>query len=101
MNVIFFIMYNILVSVDQLINTLLLGHPDETISSRLGRTKGKERYIWVKWLRLLVDYMFFWDYKINPDTNTKLRHCELSVMPQETLHFRGYNRELWQWTKES
>ena len=30
---------NILYSVDQLVNTVLLGDPDETISSRLGKLK--------------------------------------------------------------
>jgi hypothetical protein len=32
---------NVLISIDQLGNTLLLGDPDETISSRLGRIKRK------------------------------------------------------------
>lgn len=28
---------NILIGVDQLLNTILFGHPDETISSRIGK----------------------------------------------------------------
>jgi len=32
---------NILISLDQLTNSILLGDPDETISSRLGRIKAK------------------------------------------------------------
>ena len=30
-------LFNILISVDQMINTLLAGNPDETISSRMGK----------------------------------------------------------------
>ena len=33
--------YNVVLSVDQLGNSLLLGDPDETISSRIGRIKRK------------------------------------------------------------
>lgn len=33
--------FNILISVDQLVNTILGGDPDETISSRLGKAKKK------------------------------------------------------------
>ena len=32
---------NVLLSVDQLLNSLLLGDPDETVSSRIGRIKVK------------------------------------------------------------
>ena len=32
---------NILISLDQLLNSILLGDPDETVSSRLGRIKLK------------------------------------------------------------
>ncbi len=34
-------LYNVVLSVDQLGNSLLLGDPDETISSRIGRIKRK------------------------------------------------------------
>ena len=44
------IIFNLFLAIDQLINTLLLGHPDETLSSRLGRTKNNERY--ASWSRL-------------------------------------------------
>lgn len=33
--------WNILISIDQLVNTILGGDPDETISSRLGKMKLK------------------------------------------------------------
>jgi hypothetical protein len=32
---------NVLISLDQLVNSVLLGDPDETISSRIGRIKVK------------------------------------------------------------
>lgn len=82
--------YNLFVSLDQLLNTILLGHPDETLSSRLGRTIDKEKYIFVRVLRKLVDLLFFWEKD----------HCKNSIMPTETIHFRGYDREIWKWTKE-
>jgi len=38
---------NILVSVDQLLNTLLFGNPDETISSRIGKYIRRRSPGWV------------------------------------------------------
>ena len=85
---------NYLIAIDQLANTLLLGHPDETISSRLGRSIGKERYFWVKWFRIFVDTLFFFD------RDGKMRHCEKSVMPLEQQNFRELtDYELWSWNK--
>lgn len=46
--------YNVLISIDQLVNTLAGGDPDETISSRVGKHyKGT-------WLAKLIDWMFSW-----------------------------------------
>jgi hypothetical protein len=54
---------NILISIDQLVNTLAGGDPDMTISARLGRNyKGT-------WLEKFVDWMFQWQG--NPNG-----HCE-------------------------
>lgn len=92
-------LYNILISIDQFINTFLLGHPDETLSSRLGRSIDKERYFWVKWLRLLVDLIFFFDYSYNDD-GVYLSHTQKSVMPLEQKNFRCFiDYEIWSWTK--
>ena len=49
---------SILVAVDQLVNALLAGWPDETLSSRAWR--------WEKdgvraWPRRLIDRLFFWE----------------------------------------
>jgi len=35
---------NILISLDQLLNTLFLGSPDETVSSRCGKRVGKCKF---------------------------------------------------------
>ena len=48
----------VLIAVDQLVNSLLAGFPDETLSSRAWR--------WEKdgvrsWPRRLIDHLFFWE----------------------------------------
>ncbi len=88
---------NTLLAIDQLANTLLLGHPDETISSRLGRTKVRgHRYFWVKLFRVFVDTMFFFDKGPNGE-----RHCENSIMPLEQENFRNFtDYEIWDWCKK-
>lgn len=92
-------MFNLFLAVDQLLNTILLGHPDETLSSRLGRTIGKERYFWVKWVRVAVDTLFFFDRDFKVD-GTILEHCEKSIMPLEQKNFRDMiDYEIWSWTK--
>ena len=90
---------NLFLAIDQLANTLLLGHPDETISSRLGRSKGKERYFWVRWFRIFVDKLFFFDYKIDKD-GKKIHHCEASILPLEQQTFRTLDYELWSWNRK-
>jgi len=97
------IIYNIFISFDQLLNTLLLGHPDETISSRLGRSIKKEKYFWVKPLRALVDTIFFFDTEagMSSEGGYTIRHCEKSVMPLEQQNFRELiDYEIWNWNKE-
>ena len=65
--------YKLLVAVDQLVNALLGGWPDETLSSRCWR--------WHKdgvrsWPCRLVDALFWWDSEQRGDRT--VRHCELS-----------------------
>ena len=50
--------FNILVSIDQLGNTICGGDPDETISSRLGKIKVKNGGVipWSKPLAKTIDY---------------------------------------------
>ena len=44
--------WNILISIDQLVNTIFGGDPDETISSRTGKLRHKR-----KWARWLTDFL--------------------------------------------
>ena len=46
----------VLISLDQLVNTIFLGYPDETISSRAFRED-------IKWLESLINALFFFDYQ--------------------------------------
>lgn len=41
--------FNIAVSLDQLLNTVTFGDPDETVSSRIGKIKRKNNGIIPKW----------------------------------------------------
>jgi len=92
--------FNLFLSIDQLLNAILFGHPDETLSSRLGRAQGKERYIWVKWLRVSVDTLFFFDREIEDGTGRIIKHCEKSIMPLEQQNFREMiDYEIWSWNK--
>lgn len=66
----------ILVALDQLINTIFFGDPDETISSRAFR-KSKKNCIW-QVVRLFIDILFFFD-SVKTKTHT-IHHCELSFL---------------------
>ena len=47
------------ISVDQVLNALLLGFADETLSSRAHRMREKRQpYFW--WLATVIDFLFFW-----------------------------------------
>jgi hypothetical protein len=96
-------LYNLLISIDQLLNAILLGHPDETLSSRLGRSINKERYFWVKLLRVIIDTIFWFDTKVligMEGQSRIIKHCEKSVMPLEQQNFRELiDYELWSWSK--
>lgn len=60
--------WNILISIDQLANTLLGGDPDETISSRAG--KKRDHQLWAKCLCWFLNKL---------DTN----HCQKSIEKDE------------------
>jgi len=45
---------NILISIDQIINTILGGDPDMTLSARLGRNYRNS------WMERFVDWLFKW-----------------------------------------
>ena len=60
--------WNILISIDQLANTILGGSPDETISSRAGKKEHDQT--WAKWLCKFLNAI---------DTN----HCSKSIEEDE------------------
>lgn len=47
---------NALIALDQLVNAILGGDPDETISSRLGKRRDSAERFWAA----AVDRLFFW-----------------------------------------
>tara|TARA_Y100000296_G_C5180060_1_gene263664 strand:+ start:5337 stop:5636 length:300 start_codon:yes stop_codon:yes gene_type:complete len=99
MNLLAQYIYNLFLALDQLINTVILfGHPDESVSSRLGRAIGKERYFWVAPLRVLVDAIFFFDKSVL-DNGYVMKHCEKSIIPYEQLSINEFKYELWSWEK--
>lgn len=49
--------FQILVAVDQLINTIIGGYADETLSARIWRHHLKGEYTWVM---KIVNMIFFW-----------------------------------------
>lgn len=84
---------NVLYGIDQWANTLLGGHPDETISSRLGRTiNRKVRYWWVRFLQRSVDY-------IAKTLFNDVNHCLNAIDKYEQLKFKEDRKEVWNWIK--
>jgi hypothetical protein len=67
---------NVLISFDQLGNSILGGDPDETISSRIGRIKAKWGGEIPRW-RVMTRFTAWWLDKIDPG------HCEDAVEHDE------------------
>jgi len=81
--------FNMLVSVDQFGNVVLLGDPDETISSRTGRAVLSDRPRWfVKHVHYFVNEMF---HVLLGQKN----HCEDAVEKDV------YKNEIWSWIKST
>lgn len=70
---------NILISIDQLLNAMLLGHPDETLSSRAYRAD-RDGKVFGRIFRPLIDLIFFWDHQ----------HCHSAYKAE--VHRRQYPR---------
>ena len=65
---------DLMIAVDQLVNVLLCGWPDETLSSASFRaSRDGIRH----WPRRLIDTLFFWD------RNGDAQHCELSYISEQ------------------
>ena len=76
--------YQLIIAIDQLFNVICLGWADETFSARCWRQRNKNKF-WY-YTRIVVDNIFFWDYKIDVKRSktTKIKHCELAY--QYELH---------------
>lgn len=48
--------FNVAIAVDQLVNSIFNGHPDETLSSRCYRLS--ERYWYARTARVVLDFLF-------------------------------------------
>ena len=68
--------FQILVALDQLVNTLIGGYADETVSSRAHRRRlrGKGGFAWV------IDHIFFWqDEHCKASYESELERAQLPV----------------------
>ena len=69
---------NLLVALDQLVNAVCGGWPDETLSSRAFRwNRGGLRH----WPSLIIDRLFFWDTEKRD--GLIVRHCQLSYESEQ------------------
>ena len=60
--------WNLLIALDQLANTLLAGWPDETLSARTHRKAEADQLFW-RGLRWVIDLVMLWESK---------NHCRVS-----------------------
>ena len=65
--------FNLLIALDQLLNTILTGYPDETISARLFRLRHKNKVILVVYR--LVNVVFYTLFNIKD-------HCRLAYLSE-------------------
>jgi len=80
------ICFNFLYLLDLVLNTILLGDPSETVSSRLGRAIQSGRPKWFVYpFAKVVDFIF---YKFIGERNHSLYHIEYD---------ENYKHELWSW----
>jgi hypothetical protein len=64
---------NVVIAADQMVNALLRGDPDETLSSRAYRMHLKGHPYW-GWLANAIDALFFWQ--------RAPRHCERAYLSE-------------------
>lgn len=84
-------LYNIVLGLDQFINVLLLGDPDESISTRVSRSiRSGNAKIWVFPLAKFIDLLFH-----NSLYSIEENHIENSYEPDEKAE-----KELWSWIND-
>ncbi len=83
-------LYNIILGIDQMVNVLLLGDPDESLSGRTGRAmqSGKPKRF-IPLFAKFVDWLFLVIFK-------EKNHVLNAIEPEE----RPKEKELWSWIKE-
>lgn len=75
---------NNLIALDQLFNTLLLGYPDETLSSRAYRADRAGK-VFGKLFRPLIDGIFFWQISSSKDEHgIPKSHCWQAYTSERT-----------------
>ena len=83
-------LYNLILSVDQFANAVLLGDPDESLSGRTGRAMQSGRpKKFVPTLAKFMDWLFWVIFK-------EKDHVLNAIEPEE----RPLEKELWSWIKE-
>ena len=83
-------LYNWILGIDQFINVILLGDPDESISGRTGRAmqSGKPKWFVPPFARF-NDWLFWVIFK-------ERDHNLNAIEPEE----RPHEKELWSWIRE-
>jgi|GEM_PF-3871158 len=83
------IIFNILILLDLALNTLLLGDPSETVSSRAGRAMKSGKPIWfARKMAWFIDKIF---YRLLGQKNHSVENIEYD---------EDYEYELWSWIKK-
>lgn len=81
-------LWNVILLIDLLLNTLLLGDPSETVSSRLGRAlKSGKPILFALILAWIVDFIF---YRFFGDENHSLKNIETD---------ENFKHEIWNFIK--
>ena len=70
--------WNILIVLDQLLNAVLAGYPDETFSARSWRKAQAGQPFW-RLLCWCIDSVFYWDCVRNAEDLKIKGHCQLSA----------------------
>jgi len=82
-------LYNLVLGMDQFLNVIILGDPDESLSGRTGRAILSGRPKWfVKPFQKVIDGLA---YVLAGEVD----HCINAVEPEE----RPFEKELWSWIK--
>lgn len=79
---------NLLIAIDQLLNAVFKGEPDETISSRAYRRRLEGSTKW-GYFEKVIDILFYKDKAILPNGNV-VKHCQLSMLAEMIQAKTGY-----------